>query len=462
MNAARIAKSTDVIEARRQIGDCVAQPYRLWSQARSWCDYELTTEPGFHPAIRSLFPAEWPGGGQQLSLEAQLISEPEGPRGPWSTSVRVDGRTIGYLGGDDARPWAGVLRRIVASGLIPTTSAQIYGYEYDGWDGIEFRPTVCIGLGDPEDAVPLNEPPETPYTMLPRSSFVQVTKEDEHFDVLANFVPPHGHGVLFVTLHEHPPAGKAKEHVEVRIDDARIGQLTPQMSQRFLPMIKHLHARGLITACWGDITGSAVAAEVRIDAVKANEATSDVLDGTPVTIPRLVPPLPDASLYDLSPFASMLKPLPFHTTKPAVPHEPPDGSVLRFEKGRGRYCYVAVRRGSHWETTATGNWGSINESMQWRDLAIRVRRFEIATGWSAVPHGDPRVREHRAVVRFTINGLYLAAVNVCENLAHEGDWYTTITEEAEQYLPSGDYVDWSYIQRYGQHIQVVTGWAHLI
>jgi hypothetical protein len=409
-----------------------------------------------------LFPAEWPGGGQQLSLEAQLIPETEGPRGPWSTSVRVDGRTVGYLTDDDARAWAGVLRRIVASGFIPTTSAQIYGYEYDGWDGIEFRPNVRIGLGEPEDAVPINHPPEARYTMLPRSSFVQVTKEDEHFDALASYVPAHGHGVLFVTLHEQQPQGRTKAHIEIRIDDARVGQLTPQMSLRFLPMVKHLETRGLITACWADITGSAVAAEVRIDAVKANEATSDVLDGPPVTIPPLIPPLPEASLYDLSAMAPMLKPLPFRTTQPPIPNEPPDGSVVRFEKGGGHYCYVAVRRGGRWETTATGNWGSINETMNWRDLAVRVRRFEIATTWSPLQRNDLRVREHRAVVRFTVNGLYLAAVNISEDRRHAGDWYNTITEVDEGYLPSVDYSEWSNIERYGGHIQLVTGWAQLI
>jgi hypothetical protein len=396
-----------------------------------------------------------------MALDAQLIPELEGPRGPWSTSVRIDGRTVGYLGFEDAPAWASVIRRIVASGFVPTTSAQVYGYEYDGWDGIEFRPDMRIGLGDPNDALPVNEPPRTSYTMLPRSSFVQVTKEDEHFDALAKFVPPHGHGVLFVTLHERQPEGRGKAHIEVRVDDERVGQLTPQMSVRFLPMISHLRGRGLLAACWGDITGSAVAAEVRIDAIKANEATADVLDGPPITIPPLIPPLPDAALYDLSPFAPMLKPLPFRSVNPPMAEEPPDGSVVRFEKGGGRYCYVAVRRGDHWETTATGNSGSINETMSWQDLAIRVRKFEVAIGWSAVQAADPRVSEHRAVVRFTVNGLYLAAVNVCEDRGHEGDWYTTIADEIEHHLPFGDYADWSDITQFGAHIQVVTSWAPL-
>ncbi|MCG5433942.1 hypothetical protein LV457_16830 [Mycobacterium sp. MYCO198283] len=42
-------------------------------------------------------------------------------------------------------------RRIVASGYAPSTAAQVYAYEYDGWHGIDFRPNVRIGLGDPHD-----------------------------------------------------------------------------------------------------------------------------------------------------------------------------------------------------------------------------------------------------------------------------------------------------------------------
>ncbi|GAA2771390.1 hypothetical protein GCM10010533_04190 [Mycolicibacterium pallens] len=55
-----------------------------------------------------------------------------------------------------------------------------------------------------------------------------------------------------------------------------------------------------MTACWGDIKGSAVAAEVRIDGVKANEADALVLDGDPVTLPALVPVEDDPLLYVLS------------------------------------------------------------------------------------------------------------------------------------------------------------------
>ncbi len=278
-------------------------------------------------------------------------------------------------------------------GIYPTTSSRIWANEYDGWDGVELNAFVRIGLGKPHEALPINNPPPMPYTMLPRSSLVQVTKEDEHFDALRDLVPNTGYGTLFVTLHERHPEGRGKPHVDVRVDGDRVEDF-PQTSQRFLRLVRHLHERGLVTACWGDITGSAVAAEVRIDGVKANEATPEVWDGPPATIPPLVPELADAESYDVAPMMSLLKPLAlFQPAVPRIPDQPPDGSVVRFSKSRGRYNYVAVRRGDRWETTSTGNYGSINEVMDWTNLALRVTEFEIATGWAAVDRrDDPRVR----------------------------------------------------------------------
>lgn len=302
----------------------VVQAYRLWTQGRSWCDYEVTVDNEFLPAIRSLFPPEWPGGNQEVSPDVELIPEPEGLRSPWGISVRADGRTVGYLDAEDAPAWAGVIRRVIASGFVPTTSSRIGAYEYDGWDGPEFRAWMRIALGKPREALPLNDPPAVPFTMLPRSSIVQVTKEDEHFGELLKFVPAGGYGTLFVTLHEQVSGVRGKPHVEVRIDDRRVGQLTPSMSQRFLPMIRRLQDRGLVAASWGDITGSAVAAEVRIDAVKANEATPTVLDGAPVTVPPLLPEVSDLDRYDLSAMRGRLRPLPLvRPVSAPIPAEPP-------------------------------------------------------------------------------------------------------------------------------------------
>src|SRR5690625_1685477 len=286
--------------------------YRLWSDTRSsWCNYEVVGEYYRIDNIRCLYPASWNRSGEELHRDVELVPESDNPYDEWAISVRADGLPIGYLSREDAPVWAGVIRRITASGLTAVTDGRIYIYETPDWgdvDGhdnprMETRARVSIKLGDPELAVPLNNPPTVPYTFLPQSAVVQVTKEDQPVDSRFDYVPPAGRGMLYVTLHEvvAKTARTSKSVVEVRVDNKPVGQLTPQMSQRFLPMIRHLDDRGLVAACQGDITGSSVAAEVRIDAVKANEVDDATLDGPAVTLPALVPALDDPRAYRVPP-----------------------------------------------------------------------------------------------------------------------------------------------------------------
>lgn len=429
--------------------------YRLWSGKEGVYDYGVAVEAAHNAAIRRLFEQDWQGTSQSIALQVQLIPEPDGPRGPWAIAVRGPTGTLGYLDDVDAPIWATPVRRIIASGYVPTVGAQIWGHETE-WERIQFSTTVRLSLGRVEQAVPLNDPPATRYTMLPKSAIVQVTKEDLHEAVL-RFVPQGGYGVLFVTLHEAGVAGKP--HVEVRIDDVRIGQLTLQMGQRFLPLIRRLQENDLTTACWGDVTGSAVAAEVRINGIKANEAPNELpKDMEGVQVPRLVPHRADPREYDMSGADELLAPIAPLPLR--VAPEPPDGSLVRFTKFSGRYNYVAVRRGDHWETTSTTDRGSMDELMSWRDLAERIRTFDLVYEWSPVdPRGDPRVLAPFAVVRFTINGLYLAAINIDQDRSEDGDWYTTISDDAERKLPFGDCATWQQIRQFGRCIEVASRWA---
>ncbi|MFD3707641.1 TerD family protein [Nocardia sp. NPDC058658] len=458
-----LPESTNIATPAEQIPEHEpGAPYRLWGRPRNWNDHELDVPDECLPAIRTLLSDDLSDHRVELTREVELIPEPFGARGPWAISVRGQGRTIGYLDAEISQAWTGPIRRIVASGFIPTTSCRISYNEYEGWDATESRAWVQIGLGEACDAIPLNELPKAAHTIVPRSAIVQVTKEHEHFDVLREFVPANGHGVLIVTLHENvPDGGRAKPHVEVRVDDRRVGQLTPQMSQRFAPLIQHLGERGLVTACWADITGSAVAAKIRIDSIKANEASPQVLDGPPVTSPQLCPELDDPLAYDLTAARALLEPrqLVQPVSRP-LPVEPPDGSILRF--ARGSYTFVAVRRGSSWETTSTGNGGAIEQVMSWTNLGTRARTFDIATGFAPVERrGDTLTRQSLAVIRFTVGNHYLAAINVCSRGSDEGDWYTTVTDAAARRLPFGDLASWPEIAQHGQHIQVVSAWTQL-
>ena len=435
--------------------------YRLWSQGQ-WFDQVFDVEDRFLPTVRSLFPKRMVEEGVQLVLDAELVPELDGPRGLCCIAIRLGGRTVGHLGQEQAIAWTGVIRRVIASGYLPVTGCRIFAREYDGFDGLQFWTNAQVALGDPIEALPQNQPPAAAYTMLPKSSIVQVTREDQYFGALRRIVPAGGRGVFFATLHERAAEGKKNPLVEVRINDECVGQLTPQTSQRYLPMIRHFNDRGLLTACWSDVTGSTVAAEVRINAVKANEATAEVLGGPAVTAPSLVPELADPSSYDLSGMLSDLRPLPpVAAPKPRVLDEPPRSAVIRFSKSN-RYNYVAVRCADQWLTTATGDWGGINQVMSWKELGRRLTGFDYATAVAPITQlDDPRLREQLAVITFLFGELYVAAINVSSDRLLDGDWYTTIPDEVASSLPIGSSnVAWSDIARYASQPQVVTSWTH--
>lgn len=296
--------------------------YLLWHRSESdWCDYDIVGESYYHSAHRRLLPQDWSGEGTEIRRNFELIAEPDNPHDPWAISVRADGHTVGYIPRSDAPDWAPVVRRVMASGLVPVAPGRMYAFmprEDLDWDGDyeELGSTIQLKLDDPQASLPINNPPTVPYTLLPRSSLVQVTKEKEHVGTLMPYVPAGGYGQLFVTLHERAAL------VDVRVDNATIGELSAKTSQHYLPLIQHFARRNLVVACKADITGSALAAEVRISAVKAHEASPALLEGDPITVPALIAAVDDPSRYDLSDGAAQP---PVVTARQQPPPLPPAG-----------------------------------------------------------------------------------------------------------------------------------------
>jgi hypothetical protein len=423
--------------------------YRLWSSG-NWFDHIIEPEEAYKPTVRALYPTDWSGEGTEVLTDIELVPQADGPQGAGSIATRLAGQTIGFLNQEDASAWAGVVRRVIASGFVPVTRGRIYAREYEAFDGPEFWANIQVALGEPGEALPMNEPPAVPHVLLPKSSVLQVTKEDQHVDSLLKILPTGGRGVFYATLHEMSPVGRGKPTVEVRINDECVGQLTPQTSQRFLPLIAHLQSRGLLAACWSDVTGSTLAAEVRVNAVKANEASADVLDGPPADAQHLVPELSDPMQYDLTGALSHLKSLdPVPAPSSPVLSEPPDSAVIRFTLGR-RYQYVAVRKGSMWWTTASSDGEKMKQLMFWHQLGPLLKGFDYATEMDWVnPTGDSRLRQQGVVMCYMVGDAYTAAINIASDADWDGDWYTTI----------GDQETTNEILRDAIQPRVVTSWT---
>ncbi|MDI9918462.1 hypothetical protein [Rhodococcus sp. IEGM 1379] len=230
-------------------------------------------------------------GGSIVRRTVELIPEPGNPHDRYAVSVRASNYLLGYLARERAILFHSRLMDLINRGLVPTVPAAIRAYDQNRWDDtpgtpVDLSVSVEIQLSDPHLLTPGNEPPEIPYTLLPPGSSVQVTKVDDHFDVLRRFVEPEGELELLVTLHELDvsTAKTDKWVVEIRVDGHRIGQLTPQSSAKFLPAIRHLDSRGLVTVGRGWFRGSSVSAQVSLLAAKSHELPEDFLTGEPQTV----------------------------------------------------------------------------------------------------------------------------------------------------------------------------------
>lgn len=220
-----------------------------------------------------------------------LVPEPTNAHDSNAVLVQVNGLAVGYLSKEDAKEYRQPLARLAASGCAAATVGRIWA-STDNWDGRKkFRARVTVALPQLDMMLPLNNPPKGDYNLLPWGGGLQVTKEEDHFDVLFHHVPPSGIGIVYVTLHKGIRTlknGTEKPFVEVRIDGERVGEMTPATSGHFLPLLEHLDTAGEIPTALAKITGSALAAQLVLQAAKAPEIPDSWIASSPNQVPRLV------------------------------------------------------------------------------------------------------------------------------------------------------------------------------
>ena len=220
-----------------------------------------------------------------------LIPEPENPHGHGdAVMVWINGHHVGYLAHEDARRYRPVLEKVVAAGYLPTTTGRIWGVTRYDWEGKPKHHLYArVALNAPELLIPTNAPPVDPYSMLPWGPAIQVTKEADHLAELTE----HLHGAdsyAIAVLREAVRTlknGAIREYVTVHLGGDEIGELTPAMSEKILPTIRHLSDLGFLAAAWARVKGSPLAIEVTLQAAKAHELPASWLAEIPVVVPAL-------------------------------------------------------------------------------------------------------------------------------------------------------------------------------
>ncbi|UKA64518.1 DUF4236 domain-containing protein [Arthrobacter sp. FW306-04-A] len=276
--------------------------YRVSLGRSEWPNVEVVGEHAYSKAIKAALraskaPVAVRRDSEAEGVQVELVAEPDNPYDVNAISVRWRNQVLGYLSREDAIRYAQPVRRIIASGYIAATTARIWAY--DGGDRLQAR--VTIALPEPELIVPLNEAPAGETTLVPWGSAIQVLKEENHFDILFNHVPPEGAGLLLVSLHKAIHTlknGTERPFVEVRLDGERVGELSSVTSAHLLPLLEHSETIGETALAYAKITGSALAAQLVLHAAKATEISNGWLSEGPHPAPKL---LPWATGYDVPP-----------------------------------------------------------------------------------------------------------------------------------------------------------------
>ena len=276
--------------------------YRVSLGRSEWPNVEVVGEHAYSGVIKAALRAGKASiavrsDSEVEGVQVELVAEPDNPYDLNAISVRWRNQVLGYLSREDAIRYAQPVRRIIASGLTAATTARIWAY--DGGDRLQAR--VTVALPEPELIAPLNEAPTGITTLVPWGPVIQVLKEEDHFDILSNHVPPEGVGLLLVSLHKATRTlknGTERPFVEVRLDGDRVGELSNVTSAHLLPLLEHTETVGETALAYAKITGSALAAQLVLHSAKATEISNDWLSDGPHPAPKL---LPWATGYDVPP-----------------------------------------------------------------------------------------------------------------------------------------------------------------
>ncbi|GIF04060.1 hypothetical protein [Actinoplanes siamensis] len=236
----------------------MANRFQLWGQA-GWASAEVVGETHYAKSIRALFGTDFNPQGTDITVPVQLIPDRSNRHDRNAVGVWSDNALLGHLPRPEAARYVGVLTALTKRNLIPEVNAQIHGREWGEYDGRPpaFVGTIRLDLAEPHMLVPANEPPLHEHRLLPTGSALQVNGQEQHLDALAPFQRPEGECWAYVTLHE-----MADHLVEVRLGDARVGDLSPKMSFELTPVLRYQAERGLVVAARAVVKSNAIKTEV--------------------------------------------------------------------------------------------------------------------------------------------------------------------------------------------------------
>lgn len=255
-------------------------------------------------------------------LKCQLIPEVDNPYDRNAISVRVRNAIIGYIPAEVAEALSPVLQRLIVSRYIPTTECRLSWLPPNESPDSGGYVRAAVTLPEPHLLLPINDPPAN-STLLPPGRSAQVVGEEDHFDLLFDYVPKEGEAQLYLELRLGTKVlknGTQRSSVYVYLNGEQVGELSAATGKKFEPTLQHLDDVGKRAVVLGTIKGSALSASLTFKAAKSDEVEDDWVRALP---PAPGPFVPEALSYNMPatyrPPLSVSNPLPAKApAKPAV------------------------------------------------------------------------------------------------------------------------------------------------
>lgn len=261
---------------------------------------EIVTENFYDAEILRVFGGLSHNVVETFAGTAELVPEPDNPFDAQTIAVRVGSNQVGHLAKDDAARYWPAVTRVVASGLQPTAPVIIKACLVDADGTDEVDATARIQLSPPDLLFPVNTPPQR-STVVPQGSSIKVLDEQDHAAYLHSILPKSGEARLFLTLEVNQVRTAHGDHVdivEVLHERQVVGRFSTQLSQQFIPVIRHAFEHDLLTAVWGTIRGSTFEVSLTVQAARPEAIDDDWYQQLPRLGEELVP---EAESYDVPP-----------------------------------------------------------------------------------------------------------------------------------------------------------------
>ncbi|WP_286953120.1 MULTISPECIES: TM2 domain-containing protein [Corynebacterium] len=273
---------------------------------------EIYHADAIQTAVAGLSPA--PDGSFHVSVS--IVPELDNKNSATGTalSIRSGDEVLGFIPEALSAAYFPEFSRVYESGAVATTMATVHiESRLDGDLGFQLR----LALSGPNTNVPINEPPSSPWALLPFGESLAVeAATDADVDKQSH---PHA---VFVTLKERP--GQAVALLDVSVDAQDYGRLGDTDSEALLPLVRHYEALGLIVAGFATTDSQG---RLFLHAKRAAQISEEELEPQVNPLPALVPQAPTRRTVprEASPFATASEKTagtPPDTDTPSGPAQP--------------------------------------------------------------------------------------------------------------------------------------------